>query len=89
MGDMIIGAVAMGVSVAGLLFLRFWRDTHDRLFALFAFAFFVLSINRMGFVLASQRDFRDDYLYWVRLIAFTIILIAIIDKNLGRAAKEK
>ena len=30
------GTVAMGCAVAGLFFLRFWRDARDRLFLLFA-----------------------------------------------------
>jgi len=89
MREFFIGAVAMGLAVAGLFFLRFWRDTRDRLFAWFAGAFFVLAVNRVGFVLVSPLDHRGDYLYWIRLAAFTIILAAIIDKNISRAAPSK
>ena len=33
------GAVTMACCVAGLLFLRFWRRNHDRLFLMFGIAF--------------------------------------------------
>ena len=32
MNQMAVGAVAMGFLVAALFFLRFWRQTHERLF---------------------------------------------------------
>lgn len=77
------GAIGMGLAVAGLFFLRFWRETHDRLFSLFALAFFVLAANRVGLSILGQTQpqARGDYLYWVRFIAFAIILAAIVDKN--------
>jgi hypothetical protein len=85
MREIVIGALAMGFAVAGMFFLRFWRETRDRLFAFFALAFFVLSINRVGFAFFSDSDIRGDYLYWVRLVAFTIILLAVVDKNIKRS----
>ena len=39
MDQVATGAMAMGYAVAGLFFLRFWRDARDRLFGLFALAF--------------------------------------------------
>jgi membrane protein CcdC involved in cytochrome C biogenesis len=81
MSAFMFGAIGMGFAVAGLFFLRFWRETHDRLFALFALAFFVLAVNRVSLVLVAQHDIKGDYLYWVRLLAFLLILVAIVDKN--------
>jgi Family of unknown function (DUF5985) len=78
------GAVAFGFAVAGLFFLRFWRDTRDRLFACFAVAFFTLAANRFGLALLNDTE-GGDRLYWVRLAAFAMILFAIWDKN--RAAR--
>jgi hypothetical protein len=86
MFDFMFGGIAMGFAVAGLFFLRFYRKTRDRLFALFALAFFVLAVNRIGLVLAAQHGVKGDYLYWVRLVAFLLILVAIVDKN--RAQKS-
>lgn len=84
-----LGALAMGFAVAALFFLRFWRETRERLFGFFAIAFLLLSANRVGFALFADRDIRGDYLYWVRLIAFVIILFAIVDKNLERSDRRK
>jgi hypothetical protein len=80
--DLILaGALAMAFAVAGLFFLRFWRETGDRLFAFFALSFFVLAVNRVGLALIVHRGGEGDPLYWVRLVAFLIILVAILDKN--------
>ena len=46
MVDAMAGAIIAGYAVAALLFLRFWRDTRDRLFATFAGAFALLSVQR-------------------------------------------
>jgi len=75
------GAIAMGYAVAGLFFLRFWRETHDRLFLIFSGAFGVLGVQRLALVLS--RELVEDHtgLYLVRLLAFLLILWAIIDKN--------
>ncbi len=75
------GAIAMGYAVAGLFFLRFWRETRDRLFLIFSWAFWLLAVQRLALVLS--REMIEDYtgLYLVRLFAFLLILWAIIDKN--------
>jgi hypothetical protein len=74
-----VGAIAAGYAVAGLFFLRFWRDTRDRLFVLFAVAFFVLAANRVVGGLLAEPD--RDPIYWVRFAAFAVILVAVVDKN--------
>jgi hypothetical protein len=84
MNQIMMGALAMGFAVAGLFFLRFWRNTGDRLFALFALSFFVLAVNRVGLALTTGQGGAGDYLYWVRFVAFALILLAILDKNLTR-----
>jgi hypothetical protein len=77
----ILGAGAMACAIAGLLFLRFWRRTQDRFFLLFALAFWVLSLNRVGLALIKPVTEPHNYLYGVRLAAFVLILVAIADKN--------
>jgi hypothetical protein len=79
----VVGAIAAGYAAAGLFFLRFWRDTRDRLFALFAVAFLVLSVNRVAGGLLAGPD--RDPVYWVRFAAFAVILAAIVDKNRSAA----
>jgi hypothetical protein len=81
------GAIMMGFVVAALFFLRFHRRTRERLFAIFAASFFVLAAERI--ILACvppEAEFRP-YVYVIRLIAFLLIIAAIVDKN--RGAKQK
>lgn len=76
-----LGAIAMGCWIAGLFFLRFWRKTHDRLFLTFAGAFWLLGVTRVMTALSGHTDERYRYIYVVRLLAYILILAAIIDKN--------
>ncbi len=81
MNSVILGAIAMASMVAALFFLRFWRDTRDRFFLLFAIAFAIEGINRglLGLTVVSQEH--EPFFYLVRLFAFGLILMAIVDKN--------
>ena len=76
------GVVAMCI-VAGLKFLLFWRRTHDRLFLIFAIAFWTLGANWLALAILNQDEVRTA-LYAVRLLAFLLILWGIIDKNRAR-----
>jgi hypothetical protein len=75
------GVLMTGFAVAGLFFLRFWRESHDRLFGYFAGAFFVLCLQRLLLVLVAE----SPLLYIVRLVAFALIIIAIVEKNRAAA----
>ena len=81
-----MGAIAMAFWVAGLFFLRFWWDTRDRLFAIFALSFWLMGATRVALAFARHTDEEHSYLYWLRLVAFVLILVAIADKN--RPQKE-
>jgi Fe2+ transport system protein B len=78
------GMLVMGCLVAGLFFLRYWKQTRDRLFLFFALAFWVYAGQRIA--VASSRVAAEDQIvqYVIRLVAFLLILIAIIDKNRPR-----
>jgi uncharacterized membrane protein HdeD (DUF308 family) len=78
---MLLGAIAMGSFVAGLFFLRFWRDTGDRLFLFFAISFLVEGINRWALGLSGDPNEGRPFFYFVRLLSFLLILIAIVQKN--------
>ena len=79
--DVLSGILVTCDAVAGLFFLRFWLASRDRLFAMFAAAFWILGIQRL--LLAATRAIVEDQaiFYSLRLLAFTIIIVAIIDKN--------
>jgi hypothetical protein len=75
------GAIAMGAAVAALFFYRFWRDTRDRFFVLFTAAFAIMAANWTALATITPAAETRHYFYLFRLLAFSLILIAIIDKN--------
>ena len=78
----VLSGVLVGLDfVAGLFFLRFWVSSRDRLFAMFAAAFWILGVQRL--LLALTRSIVEDQamFYTLRLLAFLIIIVAIVDKN--------
>lgn len=75
------GALVIGYAVCGLFFLRFWRQTGDRLFLVFALAFWILGLQRLALAVVEPVEESRTGLYLVRLFAFLLILGAIIDKN--------
>lgn len=78
----LLGAVVMACGVAGLFFLRFWRRTGDRFFALFAAAFWLLGVNWLLLAFTDpEAETRRVLLYSIRLLAFALIIAAIVDKN--------
>lgn len=75
---------ATGALVAGLFFFRFWRDSGDRLFAFFGAAFCLLSLSWGLLGLVNPSDEARPYVYAVRLVAFLLIIVGMIDKNRSR-----
>jgi hypothetical protein len=84
LNQFLLGAVAMGMTVASLFFLRYWRESRDRLFAWFALAFFILVINRLVLAFPGESNEISIVPYLGRLLAFGVIIGAIVDKNLRR-----
>jgi hypothetical protein len=74
---------SIGVAV---FYLRFWRQTGDRLFAWFALAFLLLAANWSALALVEPREESRHLLYLLRLAAFLVLLLAIVDKNRGDRA---
>lgn len=86
--QLVPGAIVMGYAVAGLFFLRFWRQTRDRLFLIFAIAFWLLGLQRLALALSADLVEAHTGLYLLRLFAFLLILLAIVDKNSGKGRRE-
>lgn len=90
-----LSGVAMAVfGASGIFFLKLWKASHDRFFMFFAVACWLLSIERVVSLFvhgsfnaldAHQTD-SSSWVYVIRLFAFTMILIAIVEKN--RIAKK-
>ena len=79
--EVLLGAAAMGSAIAALFFFRFWRQTKDRLFLMFAIAFVVDSFMRIILAIAVLPDETEPFFYLGRLLSFGLIVLAIIDKN--------
>jgi hypothetical protein len=76
------GATAATSLVASMFFLRFWKDTRDRLFAVLSAAFCVFALNYVLLACFVPSNETRHLLYLVRLLAFALILAGIVDKNL-------
>jgi hypothetical protein len=81
------GVLAAQAWVAGLFFLRFWRESGDRLFAFFAFAFWTLTLHWIGLAVVMPGVESRHQLYLLRLLAFLILIVGILDKN-ARAVRS-
>ncbi len=79
--NLLVGGIATASIVAAFFFLRFWRTTRDRFFLFFALSFGIEGVNRIVLWLSvgNQEDAPGYYL--IRLVAYGLILAAIIDKN--------
>ena len=86
MNQFLWGACGAAAATITLFFLRFWRQTRDRLFALFALAFMALATNWTILGLVDPANESRHVAYVFRLLAFGLIVAAIIDKN-RRAAR--
>lgn len=79
------GVTAAGCAIAGLFFLRFWRDSRDRLFLAFSLAFWILGVGYAVLALVAVATESRVYVFLARLLAFGLILAGIADKNRRKA----
>jgi len=84
----IAGAITFGHVLVGLFFLRFWRRTRDRLFAKFALAFWLLALNQGIVSVADIGKEFESWVYLLRAAAFSLIIAAILAKNLPLSTKK-
>jgi len=77
----LLGVIAISSFLAGLFFLRFWRDTRDSLFLNFALAFIVEGINRTVMMFFAHPNEASPWVYLVRSFAFLLIVAGIVNKN--------
>lgn len=75
------GALAVACWLAGIFFLRFWRQTRDRLFIFFLLAFWALAIHWVALALVNPGMESRHFLMLLRLAAFVLIIVGIVDKN--------
>lgn len=81
MSDFLQGATMLAAFAIAVFFLRFWRDTGDRLFGVFAAAFTLLGISRIALNILDVESEARTWVYALRAAAFLAIIAAVIDKN--------
>lgn len=89
MTDLLTGAIAMASLVIALIFLRFWRNTSDRFFLYFALSFFIEGVHRVYSAVHDDGGEDSPLHYLIRLLAYGLILWAILEKNLPRDKVRK
>ena len=81
LNSLLLGAAAMASLVAGLFFLKFWRQTRDGLFLLFAIGFGVDAAMRLLLGISDVSSEQEPFFYMARLVTFGLIIVAIVQKN--------
>ena len=81
MNEFLLGGIAVASLVAGLFFYRFWLHTHDRFFIYFALSFWIEAANRTAMAWLSSPSEDSPIHYLVRLVAYGLILFAIVQNN--------
>jgi hypothetical protein len=77
----------MGCLAVAIVFLRHWRRSLDRLFIAFAAAFGILALDYAVLAVTMVGAEWRPYVFGVRLVAFGLILFAVIDKNRQAAGR--
>ncbi|MET0536233.1 MAG: DUF5985 family protein [Steroidobacter sp.] len=84
----LLGVIVTASLTAAGFFWRFYRQTRDRLFLAFAGAFCIEGINRLAFLWIDNPNEGRPAIYVVRLVAFMLLLGAIIAKNRSSARRS-
>lgn len=89
MNDLLAGAIAMASLTIALFFVRFWRSANDRFFLWFALSFAIQGLHRIYAALRDQGGEDSPLHYLIRLLAYGLILWAILEKNLPHKDKRR
>ena len=84
LSSLLSGAIAMASFAVTLFFLKFWRQTLDRFFLLFALAFGLDAATRVVLGLTRISAEIEPLFYFARLLTFALIIAAIVVKNRSR-----
>lgn len=81
LANFLYGVIAALCWVVGLFFVGFWRRTRDRFFGYFGAAFWLLGLGRLAMAVFGETNEAHRSIYLLRLVAYAVFLIAIVDKN--------
>ena len=90
MTQLLLGAIAMAEAVVGLIFLSYYRRTHDRFFLYFTASFWLDAIGRVWIGISPHpTDEGVPFVYILRVVTYALIVVAIVDKNRSRADRPE
>jgi hypothetical protein len=75
------GGVTVMFLAVGFFFLRYWREARDRLFLFFMVAFWSLAGSWSVHLFYATSSETGPTVYIFRVVAFILIILAIVDKN--------
>lgn len=81
MTDLLSGALIAEYAAIALFFAKFWSKSRDRLFLMFSGVFVVLAVQRLAIAMTQEILEQQAPLYLMRLAAFVVIIVAIVDRN--------
>lgn len=81
MEQFLTGGIAIASAAVGLFFFRFWKRTHDRFFLYFTASFWIEALHRSVLALFADIAESNPMTFLVRIIAYGLILLAILHKN--------
>ena len=84
MNRFLLGTLAAFSAAIALFFLKFMRETRDRLYGFFSAAFGVLTVDWIARALLTPGHESQHYLFLIRLLAFLLIIAGIAAKNRDR-----
>lgn len=75
------GISATAAWASGLMFVRVWRRSGDPLFGFFGAAFWFLAASWGLLAVFSPTEEARPYIYGIRLVAFALLIIGMLEKN--------
>lgn len=79
----LLGYIAALSAVATVFFLRYWKETSDRLFFAFAVFFAVEGGTRVADLGSPSPNLISGWAYALRLLAVLLVIAVILRKNTG------
>lgn len=75
------GALMALCFVVAVFFWRFWVRTRDPFFIMFSIAWLLIGGERLGLAIRNTPEEPRAGMYFIRLAAFLLIIVAILYKN--------
>ncbi len=80
----LMGFIAAASLVAGVFFLRFWRDAHDSLFLAFATFFGIQAVTDVAGLNLARPNEGNSWIFLLYLLSIVVVIVAVIRKNAGK-----